>query len=68
MLGRLLLGGDEPVDIDLRMEKTAAKGNLLRLTVHFHPPKGYRVRRPGTFRMHCAYLYRDLSAYLMARN
>jgi len=68
-VGRLLVSGrPEPVDIDLGMEKTSTRGNLLRLTVHFHPPTGYRVRRPQNWRLQCDYLYRDLSAYLMARN
>ncbi len=60
-------GQKPPVEIELRMNKPSADGNLLAVTVLFRPYTDACLLLLPDWRNHCQNLYKDLQSYLMAR-
>ena len=59
---------EEPVEVDLYMERPNPRENELHLTVHFRPPHGYYPPDKSLWHARCGEIYNSLRSYLMARS
>ncbi|HEY8503002.1 MAG TPA: serine/threonine-protein kinase [Gemmataceae bacterium] len=59
---------DDPIDLELRLEKPDPHVNRLRITAQFRPVDGMRLRSPAAWRRQCDRIHADLKAYLIANS